>query len=308
MLEVFGAAFQSVVTLFLFVAAGFLIRKFGMVKSDFAGQLSTVLFNFFMPCMLLDIILTSVDFGQIAQNGLLMLVSIIVMAAGIGIGYLVWLPLRKPFGTASAIPAFSLGFPNFAFMGIPVTAAIYGSEATGSLLFYILPLYFLVNIVGYMVMSSQKKLNLKKVFNPCTLAILAGFLLKLLPAEMPAFFLQTIDFGSNVVSPMAMFSAGLVMGGCKFGKLRENADLIIISAFRLLVLPLGLLGILWVVGLRGFALTIPVMATAMPVAANMTVLAGASGRHEEVSARMVFLSTLLSLVTIPVVAALIPAI
>ena len=77
---------------------------------------------------------------------------------------------------------------------------------------------------------------------------------------------------------------------------------------RLVVLPVAVALVLFACGLRGLYVSVPAMVTAMPVAANMTITAGAVGRHEQISAQLVFVSTVMSLVTIPLMAVIINAI
>ncbi len=71
------------------------------------------------------------------------------------------------------------------------------------------------------------------------------------------------------------------------------------TLYRLVLHPLGLLVLARAIGLSGLELAIPVLVAAMPVAANTTILAGAYGGDEVTASGLVFISTIISLVTIP---------
>jgi predicted permease len=304
--QVFTSALGAVLTLFIFMAGGFLFAKKGLVKPEFSAQISGVVFKFFFPLMLLKIILLQTELGSLAEGAHLMLISVLTIVAGMPLG---WLLSRLLKGRA-ALPAvqFATMFPNYIFMGMPVVLAMYGEAASQTMVIYTLPMNLLVSTLGYMVLASSGRVNWKSAVNPCTISIAVGFAWLALGIPVPDFLASVFTMGSNVVSPMAMFQVGLVIAGFKLTRWGALKDAALLSLVRLLVLPTLIALALFACGLRGLYLSVPAMVTAMPVAANMTITAGAIGRHEEVSAQLVFVSTVMSLITIPVMAVIINAI
>lgn len=203
---------------------------------------------------------------------------------------------------------FAAMFPNYIFMGLPVVLAMYGEAASQTMVIYTLPMNLLVSTLGYMVLASSGKVDFKSAFNPCTISILVGFVWLALGIPVPDFLASVFTMGSNVVSPMAMFQVGLVIASFKLNGIAELKDAAIISVMRLLVVPIVVALILYACGLRRLYLSVPAMVTAMPVAANMTITAGAVGKHEEISGQLVFVSTIMCLITIPIMAVIINAI
>ncbi len=304
MFENFITGFENVLILFIFVFVGILLRKIGIVDKKFSSQLSAVLFNFFLPCLIIDVIFNTLDTKTLSQNYNLAIIALINMAAGLAVGYVLYLALKSK-GLQYGVSGFASVFSNFSFMGIPIVAAIYGEEVLGLLLIYNLPFYFLVNIVGYMVMASEKKVDVKKVLNPSTIAMILGFILLALNIKLPYVVAEVVEYSSAVVSPMAMLTVGLTIGGSKVLDMLKNYKVYIISVVRLLVLPLLTLAVLVLLGYEGATLYLPVIITAMPVAANMSIIAGAINKYEEITAQIIFVSTGLSLITIPLISGIV---
>lgn len=299
-MEVFMSALGAVLTLVVFMAGGFFFARRGLVKPDFSAQLSGVVFKFFFPLMLLKVILLQTDIAAVISGWRLLVISTALIALGVPLGALAARAMR---GRIEAAPAqFAAMFPNYIFMGMPVILAMYGEAASATLIMYSLPMSILVSTLGYMVMASSGGVNWRAALNPCTIAIALGLAWLALDAPVPAFVEEVITLGNNVVSPVAMFQVGMVIAGFEFRGISELRDAALLSALRLVALPLVVAVVLTLIGLRGLEVSVPAMVTAMPVAANMTITAGAVGRHEEVSGKLVFVSTVLSLVTIPLMA------
>ncbi len=299
-MEVFTSALGAVLTLFVFMAGGYVFARWGLVKPDFSPQLSGVVFKFFFPLMLLKVILLQTDIASVVAGWRLLVISTALIALGIPLGKLV-AHLMK--GRIAVAPAqFATMFPNYIFMGMPVILAMYGEIASATLVMYSLPMSLLVSTLGYMVMASTGGVNWRAAFNPCTVAIVVGLIWLALGVPVPGFVAEVITLGNNVVSPVAMFQVGMVIASFKFQGMGELRDAALFSALRLVGLPLVVAVVLTLVGLRGLEVSVPAMVTAMPVAANMTITAGAVGRHEEISGQLVFVSTVLSLITIPLMA------
>ncbi len=305
MMDVFTSAVGAVLTLFAFMAGGFAFAKMGLVKPDFSRQVSAVVFKFFFPLMLLKIILLQTDLDTLASDSRLILISILTMLAGVPLGMLMSRITRGRVSKPAA--QFAAMFPNYIFMGMPVVLAMYGESASQAMVIYTLPMNLLVSTLGYMVMSSSGKIDLKSAINPCTVTIVVGFIWLALGIPVPGFLSDVFTMGSNVVSPMAMFQVGLTIASFKMDHISELKDAAIISLVRLLALPVIVAAVLYACGMRGLYLSVPAMVTAMPVAANMTITAGAVGKHEEISGQLVFVSTIMCLVTIPLMAVVINA-
>lgn len=305
-MDVFMSALGAVTTLFVFMAGGFFFARRGIVDGKFSAQLSLVVFKFFFPLMMLKIILLQTNMRAMAESWRLLLVSVALILVGLPLGALISRASKGRIPKAAA--SFASMFPNYIFMGMPVILAMYGESASPTLVMYSLPISLLVSTLGYMVMASSNRINWRSAINPCTVAIAAGFIWLAAGIPMPKFVADVITLGNNVVSPLAMFQVGMVIAGFNFKKLGELRDAALFSAIRLIALPAAVALALTACGLGDLEVSVPSMVMAMPVAANMTITAGAVGQYEAISGKLVFVSTVMSLITIPVMAVVVDAI
>ena len=104
------------------------------------------------------------------------------------------------------------------------------------------------------------------------------------------------------VTPIAMTLAGIVLAKGKLSDMFKNPVVYLVSAFRLIIIPVALWGILYLCGVRGNALSVPALVVAMPVAVNGVILAESGNGDSVTVAQSVFISTLFSIITIPVLA------
>lgn len=307
----FFATFQKTLILFIFIAGGWGLRKCNMVRADFTPGLSKLIFNVFMPAMILQILRDSLTPQTLADGIPMLLLSCAVIVFGYVFGILAshLFEKKKLFRN---IYIFSFTFSNFAFMGYPIMNAVFGQEIMLPLTLYNIPLYLVVNVLGLYIFTekSSKKsesvqsrlAQLKVICNPVTVCIIIGIVLSFLHIQYPAPINEIIDMASVCVTPLSMLLTGFLLGNASLREMLCVPKSYVASLIRLLVLPLIVFAVFYLCGLRGNMLIIPVMISAMPVAVNGAVLSEASGSDSYSMAQIIFISTLLSLITLPLFA------
>lgn len=307
----FLTAFQKTLVLFIFIAGGWGLRKCNLVRADFSSGLSKLIFNLFMPAMILQILRDSLTPQTLMDGAPMILLSCGVIVFGYVLGLLLS-PLFEKNKAFRNIYIFSFTFSNFGFMGYPIMEAVFGQEVLLPLTLYNIPLYLIVNILGlYIFMGKadekqplKQKLisDLKIMFNPVTVCIFIGIVLSFLPVQYPAMLSEAIDMASVCVTPLSMLLIGCLLGNASLREMLCVPKSYIASLIRLLVIPLSVFAVLFLCGLRGNDLAIPVMISAMPVAVNGAVLSETTGSDSYSMAQITFISTLLSLITLPLFA------
>ncbi len=305
------AAFQKTFILFIFIAGGWGLRKCNMVRADFSPGLSKLIFNVFMPAMILQILRDSLTPQTFLEGAPVLLLSCAVIVFSYLFGLLASHLFEKK-RIFRSIYIFSFTFSNFAFMGYPIMSAVFGQDAMLTLTLYNIPLYLIVNVLGLYIFTEkstdrqnrkQKLLSqLKVVLNPVTICILIGILLSFLHYQYPPLISEVIDMATVCVTPLSMLLTGFLLGGASLREMLCVPKSYIASLIRLVGMPIVVLAVLYLCGLRGYMLAVPVMISAMPVAVNGAVLSEASGSDSYSMAQIIFISTLLSLVTLPLFA------
>jgi predicted permease len=117
--------------------------------------------------------------------------------------------------------------------------------------------------------------------------------------EIPPPFSVAATLLGSITTPLSMVLIGSVLAGTQFRKVLGNPRLWITTVYRLLVHPLLVMFAVKAAGLTGMELLVPVLMAGMPVAANASILSGVYGGDAELASSLVFVTTLASLLTVP---------
>ncbi len=310
------AVVNQLVILFLLMIAGFVLSKAGLLDKAGSDKLSSFISRVSMPAMYL-----ATFFGQdfstdkLADAGLLLGLSfaIYILAFGFGFGFVK--ATRTPRASAG-VYQFLLLFSNAAYMGFPVLRAILGEEAVFYGAFFNIPFNILAYSIGIWLLRRGKEgvaVRPRDMFlNPGTLAVVTGalfFVASPLWSGSAVFEVfhsgpvyQALDLVGDTTVPLSMLVIGCVLATVRPGAIFRNWRVMLVCLCRLLVLP-GIVRLaLAPFHLSPMLLGIPVLVTGMPCAVFSVILSKEYGGDEKTASVGVFLSTLLSSVTIPLLA------
>jgi predicted permease len=242
---------------------------------------------------------------KVADMGLMLIVGIVAFV--IQYGFVALIP--GIFGLADkhekGIYQFMVMFQNSGFIGIPVLATIFGEEAIFFGAIYIIPYRVLIMTLGVKMMDSRiRKFNYKELLNPGMAATVIGLFLFFTQIKLTDFINQPLEIVGGLTTPLAMLFIGASMIDLKFEKIFVNKRMYIISFIRLLAIPIILLIVIKGFVTNEIARGVPVIIHAMPVATLCTIFAKEYDNNVDLASSGVFMTTLLSMVTIPIVATL----
>lgn len=193
-------------------------------------------------------------------------------------------------------------FSNMGFLGFPVVNALYGPNAV----FFASIFNLVLQFVGYTYGDSLLNPNargwrseLKNLISPIIIASVLAYICYLTDLKAPKLILNTLQLLANVTSGLSMLVIGIALSRVPLGRLFTNWRLYVINLVRLLLLPAGVYLLLRHVVDNSLMLGITVVMAGMPVATLTTLLTAKYDGNQELAAAGVFLSTLLSFVTIP---------
>ena len=295
--------FQQVLVLFLLIVVGFFAAKCKLVGADFPKHLSAFLFNIALPCTIVSAMQFDFAPAMLLQSGLLIVIGAAVTAASFGLGILAAKLLRIR-GNAKNIAQFAVTFSNFSFMGYPVAQAFFGDEGLFLAAVYSIPLYIFVQSLGLALAEGpggNRGFRLNYILNAPLISVVVGFALFLLQWKLPKPSEETVRLLGNVTTPMAMVLVGLVLNGSPIRAAFTDWKAYVIATIRLIGLPLLVFAALRLCGVTGNLAMLPAVITMMPVAANIVMMSAAYGKDVTDAARIVLLTTLFSVVTIPAV-------
>lgn len=295
---------KQVLQLFLLMGAGVLCSKTKWIHEVGAKQMTNVLVKLITFCVIVESFLT-VKFSteKLEQMGITVLACFICTFIG---GVLATFTFRKSEEAKKSVLKFGTVFSNCGFMSLPLVSALLGSEGVFIVSIYVgifqcLCWTYGVGIYHYF----DKSKAVKQIFmNPGIISILIGLPLFLLRFNCPSIILEPMHMLSNMNTPMAMLVTGFYLGKMTL-KIQKGDGAILLGTFlRLLVIPLLVLGILYLCGVRGFLLVACMIPICAPTASNTSLFAVLFNQDEVYASRMVSLCTLCSIVTMPLVVAI----
>ena len=295
--------FTVMMTLLAIVVVGFLAGKLGYMGGTFDKRLSRLVIDITCPALILSSAMTGV---LPDRRFILPLLAISVVTYVVLTGAALWLPRyltrRK---TDEGVVGFALMFGNVGFMGYPVVASIFGREAV----FYAAVLNVVntcaVFTVGTMLVTGRNQVDgprfQKKVLysTPMLSAYLTMLIVALEIDRIPAFISQPLTMIGNITVPAALLIIGSLMSHLPLRAMLGNATVYATTLMRLAVLPLAVHFLFTALGFSPFVVGINTVVIAMPVATYGTILCLRYGRDTTLITEVTFITTLLSMVSIP---------
>lgn len=289
--------FAKMAMLVLIMLLGYLCARIGITGPEFNQRVTPLMVKVLLPATILNSVLSVPDF-----SGRELLDYILVMTVMVALQMLpAWFLPRLMRTRSEDVSATRLvtAFGNVGFVGLPVVAAIFGDE----MVFFASLCNIPFNLALYSCSAAQLspdggRVRWQDVLNAPVIATLLSVVLLLSRVHVPGVLADTISSVSGVTIPLSMLVIGTSLGGISVRSVLTDWRVYVVSAVRLLVCPL----LTWLV-LRPFAagalLGISVLMAACPSAMLVTALCLQYGRSDAFASKCIFLSTVLSAVTIP---------
>lgn len=141
--------------------------------------------------------------------------------------------------------------------------------------------------------------SIKSFVNPVIVSILIGFILFIFRIKLPVFINDTLELLGDLTTPLSMLIIGSMLCESPAKECFFNKKLYLIVFIRLLFIPACIYFILKGIVNDKLLLSIPVILTSMPIATNAAIMANKYKANESFASQLVFLSALLSIITIP---------
>lgn len=294
---------KETIKLFLVMLMGFALIRTGKLSSSDGKALSVILVYLILPCVIIHSF--QLDGAAQVKQGLLFALG---AAVAVHLIFILLTTLIRPVFRLNAVEQASLIYTNAGILVFPLITAMLGPD------YVIYPCaYMAVQLVllwthGTHLLCAQGEVNFRSIFcNINILAIAAGAALFAFQIKLPVLIDQTMASVGSTIGPVGMLITGMAIAECNlkeiFGRLRNYMPVLL----RLVAYPLGLIGIFFVLGVSsaiddGKAILMTIfIASITPTAAVVTSLAELYDRDPSYSAELCVLSTILSIITMPVI-------
>ncbi len=301
---------QPILVLFILLFTGFLATRYRIISSEFREGLSRLILDITLPLLILSSLMKLDLTPEILRGSFLVLAlaygSLFLMLL-IGFGISGLLKMERPQARVHALQTM-LG--NVVFIGYPLMNELFpGGEG----LLYAALYHFANNstmwTLGVYLLSREKNhnlfANLKNLLNPNTLALLTGFLLMSLRVRMPSLLDASLGGLGRTSIFLSMIYVGSLLASYRRPRIFSRLSSWLLFATKMLVFPLILLFLLLPLAsgpaplMNHVALSVLVMQSAMPCMAVFVVIARKYKADENLAVDNVLLTTLLSLLSLP---------
>lgn len=295
---------QQVAVLFVLIGLGALARFTRTLDDVSVRGATALLLNFVTPCLLIATFQRDYSAEQLATIGL---------AGVLGFGFhfismaLAYIFLRDRDPSRDVVLKFALVFTNAGFMSLPLQKEVLGADGVFCGAVIVGVFQIMCWTYGIWLMGGRgTKIPLgRMLLNPGIVGIVVALAFFLLGVRLPGFAAKPCEMMGELNTPLAMVVIGYHLAGSRIAGVFGDAKALFAIALRLVVSPLVLVAVLALFGSWDRTLLVAtVIAASAPTAAITTILAVQFRRDIPLSVALVSLSTIASIVTMPLVVAL----
>lgn len=291
---------QQMLVLFIYMMLGFFLARKGVLDERAGKTFSWMVVNVANPALIIlptinkETTLSPEQIWEALKLAVIMYVALIVIAK------VITMFMRT--SMEKNLYQMMMIFNNIAFMGFPIVAAAYGPDALLYSALFTLPFCLLIYTYGIVLITANgEKLKLRSIFNIGVIAVIFALAMLFIKPDMPEFVITATKGVSNLTGPLSMMVIGISLAGMKLKDVFCDKTLWLFSFVKLLVIPI--IGTLIVIRLLDNDLLCHVCMVMLgtPVASMVVMLAQTYDADSELMSRGVALTTILSVITIPMV-------
>lgn len=290
---------NKVISLFLIMIIGVYGNKRKIITPTINKGLTNILLEITLPCLVVSSFIFDMD-DELKNNIIKCFIySPIVFIITILISYIALFPIKSD---KKIIMQFANVFSNCGFIGFPIIYSIF--EGEGVIYASIFNMFFTIALWTYGIIlfnGNIDKKDFKKVFlNPSIIAVIIGLIIMIFRINIPQVLYSTLDLVGGMTAPLSMIIVGVILGNANICSYLRDFTIYYSSILKLLVLPFVLIIISKIINDNSIVAKTLIILTAMPAAAMTSILAEKFNKEKEYSAVIVFITTLFSLITFPI--------
>lgn len=293
---------EVMVMLFTMVILGYTACKLGYMGDKFGKKLSSIVVDITCPLL----VLSSVMGDEMPDRSLILpLVGVGFLTYIILLVFGFWVPrfISKNHDDQGMI-GFSLMFANVGFIGYPIVASIFGPKAVFYAALLNVPNTFFIFTAGVMLVKGEysiRQFNPKVLLSPALIGAFIAALLVAFGVHTPEMIARPITMVGNITVPAALMIIGSSMARLPLREIIGSGKVYATSFLRLVIVPLSVYFLFRLCGVNTLINNINTVVIAMPVASFGTMFCMKYGRNPSLMTEATFITTLFSIITIPLI-------
>ena len=291
----FQILLQQMLTMLTLAIFGFALIKSKTIDSEGTRQISTILTMYVMPAAMIASFHTDFDLSRLKLFGWAAIAAFLTVLSRIFLNYFV-------FDKNDRIAKYSVTFPNSGFFGIPIVTALIGIEGV----FFMTAFIMITNVMQWtygqtLISGNRHSMSIKKLFlNPAMIGATIGLFLFITQIALPPFIWKAVDSIAALNTSLAMIVIGSYLANSNFKEIFTSRPAYKAATMRLLITPILAFIIIKLLPINNAEVELVLtIASVAPAAANTAILGRLFGGDYKYGARIVVLTSLISILTIP---------
>lgn len=285
--------------MFLLIMTGFLLRKFGFITDAGKKSITDILLYAILPCNIIKAFTTELGTDHWNDFAILLAIAIFVQIMALFICRFMY-NRRNP--GEKEVYQYATVCSNSGFLGNPMSEGVFGDTGLLFASVFLLPQRVVMWTAGvsYFTKETDKKKAYKKILtHPSMIATYLGFIIMIFHITIPSPIYKAVLSLSNCTTAMTMMYIGTILVGVDFKSLITLKQLYY-NLIRLVLMPLVIYIGCHLLQVDPLITGVSVLLTSMPAGSTTSLLAAKYEADEISAAKCVVLSTLFSIIAIPV--------
>lgn len=305
--------FSEILSVFLIMGIGFCCGKLNIIPKEGHKFIINLLMFITTPCLMVSSITTkSISNDTVSTTIQLCIGAVIYFVIAIILGFI----LCKIFFRGIAeddigVYSFLYFSGNSGFMGVPITSVLFGQNILFMIIMHNLILNFVMYSLGIVILNLHNKgykfdfgRLVKSLINPIIISATVSLFFLFLHIHIPQFLMEPIDLIGGITVPLSMLVVGLQLSESSLKSLIKNKTLFIFSVVKMISLPILTLVVVSFIPMSTDLKIAFVFASVFPSAVATSPIVAMEGKNSLLAAEGITVTTVLSVITIPLFATL----
>lgn len=294
----FNAAIGQILMLFIIMFIGVIAKKRAIINDAIQDSISVLLIKISLPALMIS----STNFernSEVLPN----MISILVITIA---SYILTIPFSMLAAKAlhldkkkSNVFISLIVFGNVGFMGFPIVKVFFGDIGVFYTIAINLVFTTFVWTYGILLFNSHEKLDFRKLLNIGTISCFIAIFMFIFDLRLPYPLQTALDLIGKMNTPLAMLLIGALIAEIDIGKLVSNKIVYLLSAIKLILVPLATAYVLKLSGFNNMVISLCTVVASMPSATTNAIFAHQFDSEPLFASIGVFITTLLSILTMP---------
>lgn len=293
------------IEIFLLMAVGYILAKKGYFNKETRIQMTNIVLMIILPCSIIKSFQIEMNADILKSTLMILIISFAIQMLYALLNKVLYQNLEHD---KKICCQYGTMVSNAGFLGMPIAEGVFGSMGLLYASIFLIPQRIFMWSSGLSLFAKNKQNHILRqvLTHPCIIAIYIGvivMILKSMGIELPTPINSTISAIASCNTAMSMFVIGGILSDVNRNEMLDQ-DAFIYSFYRLIMIPLIIMLILRILHVDLLPANLCILLSAMPAASTTAMLAQKYDGDAIFASKLVFVSTLLSLITLPLITVL----